>query len=221
MSILIYNTFNLVLIHKLIFVIVFLSSFSSAQEITNYGLKVGINASIPKLTTKNFFYKSMYRDSRLGSSIGIFTDFSFNKFLSINFDISYSNEGAEDKIPITTFDQPYGTGDFMIWDHEFGFLNTKICLKPIYEFESLQLYALIGPELKFLLYKKDTYLVATNPKNFLLGYNLGFGFLPKDIFGGRVFMEFRFSDSFGYLVSVEDFKFKFHTLLFSLGCKIN
>lgn len=102
------------MIHKFIFSIVFLSGLSLAQEIANYGLMVGTNISMPKLTTKNLIYQSSYRDSRLGSSIGIFTDFSFNKFLSIKLDINYSNEGAEDKIPITTFDRPDGTGDFVI-----------------------------------------------------------------------------------------------------------
>ena len=173
------------------------------------------------LPQKIFFYQRSYRDSRLGSCISIFTDFSFNKSFSIRLDVSYSNEGAEDKIPITTFDKPDGTGDFMIWDHEFGLVNTNLCFKPSYEFNSIQLYALIGPELKFLFYKRDMNIGAANPKNLVFGYNLGFGFLPKNVFEGRVFVEFRFSDSFGYLINVDDFKLKFQTLLLSLGCNIN
>ena len=40
-------------------------------------------------------------------------------------------------IAITTMDQPDGTGEYTIWDHEYDFLNTKINLRPKYDNQSI------------------------------------------------------------------------------------
>lgn len=208
---------------KFIFVLIvlFFLNLTYAQQLTNYGLKIGMNLSTAKSETTNLFYRGDYRNSRLGSSIGLFTDVSFSNIFSVQFDMSYSNEGAEDKIPVTTFEKPDGTGDFFIWDREFDFLNTELLLKSAYETEEIKFYGLIGPEMKILLYERNVFIYGTKPKNFLFGYSVGFGFLPKEILNGKVFIEFKFGDSFGNLISTKDFKLKFQTFLLSLGCNVN
>ncbi len=205
----------------LVLIVLFFSNLTHAQQLTNYGLKIGMNLSSAKSETTNLFYRGDYRDSRLGSSIGFFTDISLSDIFSIQFDVSYSNEGAEDKLPITTSENPDGTGDFFIWDREFDFLNTELILKPAYETEAIKFYGLIGPEMKIWLYERNLFIYGTKPKNLLLGYSVGFGFLLKEIFNGKVFIEFKFSDSFGNLISTKDFKLKLNSFQLNLGCGIN
>lgn len=208
---------------KYFFISLFILSFNFtlAQQQFNYGLKIGMNLSSPKTEITNFYYSEMYRDSRLGNSIALFSEYSFNEFIKFQLEISYSNEGAEDKIPITTFEKPDGTGEFYVIDHQYDYFNSKLLFEPGLINESFDLYGIFGPSLKILVAKKDVMSYSLDSKKVVLGYSVGAGLLPKKILGEKVFIEFIFNDTFGNLISTRDFKLKFTSLQLNLGCNVN
>ncbi|MCL4550740.1 MAG: PorT family protein [Bacteroidetes bacterium] len=193
----------------------------NAQIISNYGLKIGVVSSKASDLSSQSYYSNLYRDSRISGSFGIFAQFLSSDYLRFEMELSYKQEGAEDKIPVTTSENPDGTGQFIIVDHAYDFLSFNISLQPKYETKDICLFAIISPSLNYMLKNRDQILLTEDINKLVFGYNIGFGFQPKSFLNGNLFLEVRYGGSFSKYLKNDYLEAKFNTLQFSIGSYIN
>lgn len=109
-------------------------------------------------------------------------------------ELGYEQLGAEDKIPVTTAENPDGTGEYVIIDHGYDFLSLDVSFNPKYETDKICLYGIISPSVNYLII--DQLILNKYTKDFLLGYNIGLGFRPKELFDGKFFCEIKYHNFF-------------------------
>jgi len=193
----------------------------NAQFISDYGIKVGVVSSKAADLSAKAYYTNFYRNTRLSGSFGIFAQFFNSEYFRIETGLGYKQEGAEDKIPVTTAESPDGNGQFIIIDHAYDFLSLNIALQPKYEDEDICLFASISPALNYMLKNRDQILLPGDLNKFVLGYTVGAGFQPKSILNGKIFLEISYGGSFSKYLKNEYIEAKFNTLQLSVGSFIN
>jgi len=107
-------------------------------------------------------------------------------------ELGYEQVGAEDKIPVTTSENPDGTGEYLIMDHAYDFLSLSVAFNPEYKTNKFCFYGIISPSINFLIKNRDELILNKYVNRFILGYNIGIGFKPKNIFTGKFFFEVRY-----------------------------
>lgn len=193
----------------------------NAQFFSNYGLKIGVVSSKASDLSSKSYYSNLYQNSRISGSFSVFTQFLNSEYLRFEMELGYKQEGAEDKIPVTTAENPDGNGQFIIIDHAYDFLSFNISLQPKYETKDICLFAIISPSLNYMLKNRDQILLSADINKLILGYNLGLGFQLKSILNGNLFFEVKYGGSFSEYLRNDYLEAKFNTLQFSIGCYIN
>lgn len=208
--------------YKIVVVLFFANSlFLNAQIISNYGLKVGVVSSKAVDLSSKVYPWNLYQSSRVSGSFSFFTQFPISKYFRFEVELGYKQEGAEDKIPVTTTENPDGTGQFVIIDHAYDFLSLNLSWQPKIETNDISLYGIISPSLNYLLKNRDQIILNDDINKLVLGYNVGLGFQPKNIINGKLFVEVKFGGSFSKYLKNYYFETKFNTLQFSIGSYIN
>lgn len=193
----------------------------NAQVFSGYGIKIGLVSSKAEDLSTASYLSNLYHDSRVSGSYGLFAHFLDSKYFRFEAELEYKQEGAEDKIPITTAENPDGTGQFVIVDHGFDFLSFNISFQPKIETEDFCLFGIISPTLNFMLKNRDQIIWTDDINDFLFGYKAGIGFQPKNFLNGRLFAEIKYGGSFSEFIKADYLKAKFNTIQFSLGAFIN
>ncbi len=140
---------------KSILTVILLSLFainSNCQVISGYGIKLGAGFSNQSW---DYHYFDMEHDNKTAVSPRIFADFFNLSFLQLEGEIGYLRKGFEDKIPITTMDQPDGTGDFITSNISLDYLSISALAKLKYVTEVISPYIILGPQLD-ILFNKST-----------------------------------------------------------------
>lgn len=202
----------------ILMLLILLPIFSNAQIITDYGIKIGlISSKAVDIIVKNYYW-DLYKDSRVSGSYGIFAQFLSSKYYRFEAELGYRQEGAEDKIPFTTSENPDGTGEFAIIDHAYDFISLNLAFQPKYENDNICLFGIISPSLNYMIKNRDQVILNDNIEKLLFGYSFGLGFQPKNILEGNLFAEFRFNNFFSKVIKNNYFESRFNSLQFSVGC---
>jgi opacity protein-like surface antigen len=206
----------------LLLLLLFTLSFNSqAQIVSNYGLKLGLGIS-----NQSWDYQpSGHLDwqTKDGISARLFADFLILPVLQLEGEIGYLRKGVIDKIPITTVDQPDGTGQFFTTNNSLGYLSLSILAKLKFEFTSLTPYIIAGPQLNILLNKNiaDGFQIVFDKfKKNNVGFSLGAGAEFKNILPLVFLVEYRFEKDLSNNFNSPNLDIKNYSHVILLGIKI-
>ncbi len=212
-------------IKKSLLIFFLLPALIHAQSLINYGIKIGATASQSSgLKGKGMccnMYESLYKETRYGGAFSIFVQFLKSDNMRFEFDLGYRQEGAEDKLPVTSVTHPEGTGQFVIIDYVYDFLSLNLGIHPKYENDDVCIYGIISPSLNILLKFRDQLIMEDDVDKIIPGWNLGIGFQPKNLLNGNLFVELKFGSSFTKYVKSDFFETRFNTIQLSIGSFIN
>ena len=189
----------------------------SAQFISDYGIKISVISSEASIKTGSFYMAQMYKDARVSGAFGLFAHFLNSNYYRFSAELGYKQEGAEDQIAVTTWEDPDGTGEFLRLDHEFDFAYFALSFQPKIETERFSFYGIISPTINYLLKYSDAVYLKGDIDDIVFGYNVGFGFHPKTILNGKVFFEAEYGSSFSEFAENQYIGTKFNSLKFSIG----
>lgn len=206
---------------SLIFLLVFSSSVVQSQSVEHFGLKVGVVSSNSVVTASGSYYGSMYKDSRVSGSFSFFAQFLKSEFYKFEIELGYKQEGAEDKIPVTTVENPDGSGQHITLDHAYDFISLNLSFQPKFESEDISLYGIIAPTLNYMIKNRDMVIHDEEITKLVLGYIIGLGFQPKNLMKGKLFVEVKFGSSFSEYLKNEFLTAKFNTWHVTIGSYIN
>ncbi|MEG8948121.1 outer membrane beta-barrel protein [Rosettibacter firmus] len=202
---------------KILIVLLFLFTLTSAQSVTNYGIKIGVTFSkAVDIDIKNYYW-NLYRNARIGSNYGFFAQIFKTDNISFVAEMGYKQIGAEDKIPVTTSENPDGTGEFITLDHAYDFLVFQISFQPEYEMQAVKFYGIFAPTFNYMIGNRDQLIMNRYVKKFLIGYNLGIGIQPKTFLNGKLFLEVNYNGFFSKVVSNDFVSMKFSSFQISIG----
>ena len=163
----------------------------------------------------------MYQDSRTSGAYGIFAQFFNSDYFRFETELGYKQEGAQDKIAVTTVDNPDGNGQFVTIDHGYDFISLNLSFQPKLENKDACLYGIISPTLNYMIKNRDQIVLDNNITKFVLGYNLGLGFQPKNFLNGKLFIEAKYGSTFSKYLKGNYIEAKFNTIQISIGSYIN
>lgn len=190
---------------------------SNAQTNSNYGIKVGlISSRAADIHVKNYYW-NLYKESRTNGYYSIFYQFYHSNYYLLEAELGYEQVGAEDNIPVTTSENPDGTGEYLVMDHAYDFLSLNIAFNPEYETDKICFYGIISPSINFLIKNRDQLILNKYANHFILGYNVGIGFKPKSIFKGKFFFEVRYHSFLTKVINNDFISLKFSSLKFCIG----
>ena len=197
-----------------LFVLFTLSTVSiiKSQVISDYGLKFGMissqmNVKInPYSIYVGFPSYKFYDDNRLSGTFGVFLNMFKTKYFDLQNEIKYIQEGAEDKVSVTTAQSPEGI-DELSWDHEYNFIRYSLNLRPYYQIKNNNnIYLILGPSVNYLIKNRDDFYLHEDLKDFYYGYNLGFGFTTSGIIDKPLLLEFKYNGYFNHLADNSEIK---------------
>jgi hypothetical protein len=194
---------------RLVILISILYSVSNAQLISDYGLKIGIVSSNFKMdfykNNKNF--NSAFDKSRLGPTMGLFVRYFEKSNFDVETELSYVQKGGTDKFEIITTNDPEGTGEYLIFDIQFDYLQLKTSLRPNYLLNNFEIYGLFGASLDYLLAVKNGILPKNDYSDFIWGYVLGFGLTFNNLLDNKISLEVVYNSDFNEIYKSESVKY--------------
>ncbi len=201
----------------ILMLLILLPIFSNAQIISDYGIKIGLISSKAVDVKVENFYWNLYQDSRISGSYSIFVHFLNSEYYRFEAELGYRQEGAEDKIPVTTSESPDGTGEFVIIDHAYDFISLNLAFQPKYENDNICLFGIISFSFNNMIKNRDQLILNRNVEKFLFGYSFGLGLQPKNILTGNLFFELRFNDFLFKVVKNDYFQTRFNSFQLNIG----
>lgn len=185
---------------KSLFIIIFLIAFAfntSAQIISNYGLKLGVGIS-----NQSWDYQADINldfVNKIGLSPRVFADFFNLSFFQLQAELGYLQKGFEDKVPISTMTQPDGTGEYINVNNRLNYLSFSALAKFKYENDMFTPYLIVGPQLNILLSKeieKGWGIVFDTFKENNIDLSIGVGSEIKNILPVSILIEYRYERDF-------------------------
>ncbi|MGE5807431.1 MAG: outer membrane beta-barrel protein [Ignavibacteria bacterium] len=210
---------------SIFFLILFLSlPVINAQVISEYGIKIGIANSKMNIVNKtgNIYvgFQSLFAERRAAGTFGIFLNMFKNEYFDLQNELMYHEEGAEDKILVTTVDNPDGIDEGLTWDHEYDFLKYNLNVRPSYPIEESYIYLIIGPSINYLLKARDFFYYDQELKNFYFGYNAGLGFTLRGLIDCSLLMEIKYNGYFDDFVNNQNVKAAMESWQINIGLGI-
>lgn len=191
----------------------------SAQIINGYGVKLGLG--IANQTWKHNVYDgNMDWNNNTGISARVFADFLNYSLFSFEGEIGFSQKGIKYDLPITTAENPDGTGMHYYINNRLSYFSAALMGKIKYEIGLFTPYLLLGPQFNYLAGKDvDSGFDGVYDKfdRSILGYTAGVGSVIK-IQSIKFLVEYRFEQDFNsnYGLSSIDIKNYSHSFLIGL-----
>ncbi len=202
-----------------------LYSISNAQLLSDYGIKIGIVSSKLKIDSREMDTNlhSVFDKSRLGPTMGLFVRyFDVNNF-DLETELSYVQKGGIDKFDITTTTNLQGTGEYILHDIHYDYIQLRTSLRPKYSIDNIEIYGLVGLSLDYLLSVKNGILPRNKYSDFIWGYTLGFGLSFDNVLNHKISLEFMYDSDINAIYKSQHVQYTNHLLLlrtgFSLRCE--
>ena len=184
------------MIQKSLILVLILISISYSQTISEYGLKMGMISS--KFTIKLLHQyggsSKIFNDRRIGPTMGIYMRYLDLRYFDLESGLYYLQKGGKQKFPITTIEQPDGTGEFATADIQFDCLQFQTGLRPYINLKEVGFYALTTGTLDYLIGVTGV-TPKSDYKDIVIGYTLGVGFEFPNILNNNILIEMLFSDT--------------------------
>lgn len=201
--------------------ILVLSINAHAQLLSGYGAKLGLGIS-----NQSWNYNTntiVDYNNKIGANPRIFADFLDLSFFNIETEISYLRKGITEKIPLTSMDQPDGTGEYINIDNSLDYLSISILAKPKYEFGIISTYILFGPQINILLGKNITKgweVIYSKFKKSNYDLSLGAGIEMRKLLPITFLLEYRYERDFIDNCEFLNIDIKNYSHVILLGIKI-
>lgn len=156
------------------------SSISFSQNISGYGVKVGLTSSKfswDYSVQSGFKGLSFESDRKLGINIGLFAEFFDSTFFSLNTELNYISKGFQKEIVATSLECPC-TGNKTLWKVSFNYINFSLLAKPKISLDIFTPYILLGPRVDIEVSKSaenDNPIYYQEYLSKRLGLKLGIG----------------------------------------------
>lgn len=123
------------------------------QVFPRFGVKAGYGVSNQEWDYKDFDIEMKWDDYSSFAIAGFF-DYPvapFAKFFEIEGEVGYLQKGMKFHLPVSSFDQPSGTGEYVYLKNSLNYINFSVLAKLKYSFNLLTPYILAGPEVNYLI----------------------------------------------------------------------
>ncbi len=177
-----------------------------AQFIKKYGIKIGISATnifernTQPIVVNNIPISIDYPSGQLISPlISIWATVFDSNVFNVEPEISFIEKGQSNTQDInisTTRTPDISVTEKLATGFTFKYLQLNINCHLKYKTGNLLPYLIIGPDISYLISAENFLLEKDKKKNFIFGYNLGFGFNFGDLFGKNIFIEAKYNPDF-------------------------
>jgi len=200
--------------------ILFIQSIGSAQLIRTFGVKGGaVTAS------QTWDYVSPFTDlnteRRWGLDIGLFVEWLNMPVFSFSSEVHYIQKGMKISFPVTTEQNPDGTGENMTRSPRIDYVSVPVLAKARLMDTQLSPYIVAGPRVDFLLHTEGEgfQVILDKFEKIDFGATVGVGVEVKSFEPVQLGIEFRFSPSFkdGYSSAFTKVRNSSMELLFVAG----
>lgn len=211
---------------KKLFLLLFfvISSISFSQNISGYGVKVGLTSSKFRwdyTTQSGFSSLSFESDRKPGINIGLFAEFFDFPYFSLSTELNYISKGFQKELIATSSECPC-TGNKILWKVSLNYINFSLLAKPKIAIDIFTPYILLGPRVDIEVGKSAENDNPENYKEYLkerLGLKLGFGTEVK-LFGVNLLSEFIWNIDFKNIYSNEYVGVKTNSYDIRIGIKL-
>jgi hypothetical protein len=195
---------------KLIFfVIIVFANYLNAQDLFNYGIKVGISSSSIKATdTKPGIYLNSaeyYNGNSINPFIGLFVNYKLNDNLFLESELSYIQKGSRKTIEVayTTIDNPDGVGQRTDYTDgiDLRYLELGFNIKPTIRLGNIPAYLIIGASANYTLNAIN--ITQDKIEEFLFSYKFGLGCDISGVFKLPLAIEFKYIGDLSKFYSYE------------------
>lgn len=205
----------------LLITILLCTSFSQAQIIKNFGVKLGVNSS--KLNFTNYQDEifvdldELFKERRADISVGIFIHSFDMEYLDLETELSYNKEGSEYPMVVTTPENPDGINNELILDHEYDFLKLGINLRPQLNIGEEKMFLTAGPSINYLLRNRGQFYFSEKLEKIYWGYNLGIGAELNSLLSFPLLLEIKYNGYLNKLVDNNKYKAEMSSVQFNIG----
>ncbi len=189
----------------------------------NYGVKAGLTSSNQTWEYTPKFAKSGETTPRSTLNLGIFAEYSDDKYVSVLAEINYRQKGANIKMEYTGRDT---SGTIIVpkdLEHKLAYLNVSLLGRVRYQVGFFAPYILGGVKTDYQISNKlddiDLGHIAEDATKQIWGAVIGAGFEIKDILPLVLLAEVRYEFDFNKLYVEDTFQFKSDTIEFRIGIK--
>lgn len=117
-------------------------SIGMSQPIKRYGAKIGFCSATWDWKTDGSTVRGI--DNRLGLDLGAFVEWFNTQTFSALTEVHFVQKGMKQNIPITTYQYPDGTGEFIKHDIRLDYLSFVVLPKVRFEIEIFEFYMVAG-----------------------------------------------------------------------------
>lgn len=201
--------------------ILFLSVPLMAQ--LSYGVKAGLTSSNQTWEFTPRFAKTGETTARSSINLGLFAEYSDDKYVSVLAELNYRQKGANIKMEYTGRDT---SGTIIVpkdLEHKLAYMNVSLLGKVRYQVGIFSPYLLAGLKTDYQISNKlddiDLGHIAEDATKQIWGAVIGAGFEIKNFLPVGILAEVRYEFDFNKLYVEDNFQFKSDTIEFRIGIK--
>lgn len=189
----------------------------------NYGVKAGLTSSSQVWEFVPRFANYGNVEDRKGINLGVFAEYSEDKYVGIIAEINYRQKGAKIDLNYTGRDT---SGTIVIpksFEHKLSYLNISLLGKIRYDFSFATPYIIGGLKTDYQLSNTlddvDLGFLSSESTTQIWGAIIGAGFEIKHLLPVAILAEFRYEFDFNKLYVSDNFQIKTHSIEFKFGVK--
>jgi hypothetical protein len=212
---------------KLIFIVIIVfANYLNAQDLFDYGIKVGISSSSVNATdTKPGVYfnpEEYYKGHSINPFVGLFLNYKLNDNLILESELSYIQKGSRKTMEVayTTIDNPDGNGRKTDYTSEIDlrYLELGVNIKPTILIENIPTYLIIGVSANYTLNAIN--ITQDRIDKFLISYKLGLGCNINGVLKLPLLIELKYIGDFSKFYSYDYGNLWNKVLLINIGFNI-
>jgi hypothetical protein len=204
-----------------IILILFLVSLTYSESLASmqFGVKMGMVSSKYEIEVLSFDQTTdvVFDQTRNGPIMGIYLRFLDVSFINLESEFNYLQRGGQEKLPITTPEQPQGTGEEIVFSVQFDYFQLQLNSRPNYSFKKYNVFGIIGISVNYLLGVKNSVIPIENFKDFTFSYSLGAGIELQALSNHSFFIEFTLNSDISNIYKDLDTEFMYKTYTIRLG----
>lgn len=214
------------LLRLVVIIIIVFTNYLNAQDLFDYGVKVGISSSrITATDTKPGLYfisEDYYQGNSINPFVGLFLNYKLNENLILESELSYIPKGSRKTIEMTytTINNPDGDGRKTDYTNgiDLRYLELGFNVKPTIQLGNIPAYLIIGGAVNYTLNAIN--ITQDRIDKFLFSYKLGVGCKVNGVLKLPLLIELKYTGDFSKFYSYEYGNLWNKALLINIGFTI-
>lgn len=209
---------------KTLYLVLFLFASTTLFGQLNYGIKGGVASSTQDWIFVYGFAKNSSITPQKGTTIGIFAEYSQDKYLGVIAEVNYIQKGGKIILDYTGRDT---TGQTIIpknYDYKLSYFNISLMGKLRYDMKFFSPYAIAGLKTEYQLNNDfsddDLGYLKDETAHQLWGWIIGAGFEIKDLLPITFIGEIRYVSDFNKIFYSSKMQITNNTVEIRFGIKI-